>query len=160
MQTFSGMRRNSSHHQYLKLTILALALVLYQIFSSVYVFLSPLVGFFFVYIVKNFKRDSLELYLALAYMAFFELNQGFYLFSIALLFALFYNFLKPRIEAVFENESWIIAITVVSAYMGLFLINSLLAYFFDGEFFYLSIVYFFYIVIDTILAILFLKHST
>ncbi|MDR1006992.1 MAG: hypothetical protein LBL65_00305 [Campylobacteraceae bacterium] len=152
------MRRNSSYHQYLKLFFLALVLILYQIFSSIYLFLSPLAGFFFVYAVKNFKNDNLELYLAFAYLCFFELNHGFYLFSLTFLFALFYNFLKPHIEAMFQNELWIVAITVTIAYVGLFLINTFLAYLFGGEFFYFGIVYFFYIVIDTILALLLLKR--
>jgi hypothetical protein len=136
-----------------------LALALYQIFSSIYVFLSPLVGFFFVYIVKNFKYNNLEVYLVFLYLCFFELNQGFYLFSIALMFAIFYNFLKPRIEAVFENGLWIIVITVTSAYLGLFFINTFLAYLFNDEFFYFGIAYFFYIVIDAGLSALFLKHD-
>ncbi|MDR2100201.1 MAG: hypothetical protein LBP40_05185 [Campylobacteraceae bacterium] len=159
MQTLSDMRRNSSYNKYLKLSILALVLLLYQIFSSVYIFLSPLVGFFFAYMVKNFKRDNLEVYLAFLYLCFFELNQGFYLFSIAALFAVFYTFLKPRIDAVFENRLWIVVITVASAYLGMFLINIFLAYIFNHEFFTLGIAYFFYIIVDTILSILLLKHE-
>jgi hypothetical protein len=153
------MRRNSSHNRYLKLFVLALVLLFYQIFSSVYVFLSPLVGFFFVYIVKNFKRDNLEVYSAFLYLCFFELNQGFYLFSIVLLFAIFYYFLKLRIEAIFENKIWIIVITIVIVYFGIFLINTFLAYLFESEFFYFGIAYFFYIIIDTILSIFLLKNN-
>ncbi|MDR2790591.1 MAG: hypothetical protein LBB59_06420 [Campylobacteraceae bacterium] len=159
MQTLSNMRRNSSYNRYLKLFLLALVLLLYQIFSSVYIFLSPLVGFFFVYIVKNFRRDNIDVYLTFLYLCFFELNQGFYLFSMVLLFAIFYNLLKPRIEAVLESRLWIIAITVTSAYLGLFFINTLLAYIFNHEFFNFGIAYFFYIIIDTVLSILFLKHD-
>jgi hypothetical protein len=109
--------------------------------------------------VKNFKRDNLEVYLAFLYLCFFELNQGFYLFSIAALFAVFYTFLKPRIDAVFENRLWIVVITVASAYLGMFLINIFLAYIFNHEFFTLGIAYFFYIIVDTILSILLLKHE-
>ncbi|MDR2081626.1 MAG: hypothetical protein LBP54_07070 [Campylobacteraceae bacterium] len=159
MQTFSNMRRNSSYNRYLKLFVLALALLLYQIFSSVYIFLSPLAGFFFIYIVKNFKRDNLEVYLAFLYLCFFELNQGFYLFSTVLLFAIFYTFLKSRIEAVFENRLWIIVITVASAYLGMFFINTFLAYLFNHEFFNFGIAYFFYIIVDTILSALLLKYE-
>lgn len=153
------MRRNSSYNRYLKLSILALVLLLYQIFSSVYIFLSPLVGFFFAYIVKNFKRDNLEIYLVFLYLCFFELNQGFYLFSIVLLFAIFYNFLKPRIEAIFESRLWIIAITVASAYLGMFFINTFLAYLFNHEFFSFGIAYFFYTIMDTILSTLLLRYE-
>ncbi|MDR0666219.1 MAG: hypothetical protein LBF71_02295 [Campylobacteraceae bacterium] len=136
-----------------------MVLLVYQIFSSVYIFLSPLVGFFFVYIVKNFKRDNLEVYLAFLYLCFFELNQGLYLFSIVLLFALFYSFLRLRIEAMFENKMWIILITIIIAYFGIFLINTFLAYILGGEFFYFGAAYFFYIIIDTVLSILLLKHD-
>jgi hypothetical protein len=58
----------------------------------------------------------------------------------------------------FQNELWIAALTVASAYIGLFLINTFLAYLFGGEFFYFGMVYFFYIVIDTILVLLLLKR--
>jgi hypothetical protein len=159
MQTFSDMRRNSSYSRYLKLFTIAMVLILYQIFSSVYVFLSPLVGFFFVYIVKNFKYNNLEIYLVFLYLCFFELNQGFYLFSIMLLFAIFYNLLKPRIEAIFENRLWIVIITVASAYLGMLLINTFLAYLFNDEFFYFGIAYFFYIIIDSILSALLIRHD-
>ncbi|MDR2635796.1 MAG: hypothetical protein LBC08_03075 [Campylobacteraceae bacterium] len=152
------MRRNSSYNQHIGLFFLALFLVVYQVFSGIYLFLSPLAGFFFVYITKNFKSDNIELYLAFAYLCFFELNHGFYLFSLTFLFALFYNFLKPHIEVMFQNELWIVTITVASAYMGLFVVNTFLAYMFGGEFFVFGIVYFFYIVIDTILALLLLRR--
>ncbi|MDR3345862.1 MAG: hypothetical protein LBS73_01670 [Campylobacteraceae bacterium] len=154
------MRRDITYNRHLKLTFLALFLFTYQIFAGVYAFLSPLAGFFFVYIVKNFKKEDMEIYLAFLYLCFFELNQGFYLFSMVFLFVIFYYLIKPRLVSMFESEAWIISITVISAYVGLYAVNLFFAYFLNQPFSRFSVVYIFYILIDIVLASLFLRSKS
>ncbi|MDR0407614.1 MAG: hypothetical protein LBH45_01670 [Campylobacteraceae bacterium] len=134
-------------------------MIVYQIFTGMYSFLSPLVGVFFVYISNCFKYGSFKVYLAFLYLCFFELNHGFYLFSTVFLFIVFYYLIKPKIASAFESGSWTIALSVVIAYVGLYLVNVFFAYLLDRPLLSFSFIYFFYMAIDIILANLLLRGS-
>jgi glycopeptide antibiotics resistance protein len=159
MQTLSNMRRNSAHNRYLKLFFLALLFITYQIFAGIYAFLPPLIGFLFAYIVKNFAKDTIEMRLSFLYLCFFELNQGFYLFSMVFFFIIFYYLLRPKIISIFEGDLWITSITIVSAYWGLYIVNFFFSYFLNRPFPSFSSVYIFYPLMDIALAYLFLKKK-
>jgi hypothetical protein len=159
MQTFSDMRRDITYNKYVKLIFLALFLIVYQVFTSMYSFLSPLVGVFFVYISNRFKYGNFDVYLAFLYLCFFELIHGFYLFSLIFLFIVFYYFIKPKIASAFESESWTIALSVIISYVGLYLINVFFSYLSDRPLLNFSFIYVFYISIDIILANLLLRGS-
>jgi hypothetical protein len=136
----------------LKLALIVGALIVYQIFASVYTFLSPLAGLFFAFIAANFKYNSLESYLAFGYLCFFELNQGFYLFSYVFLFVAYYYFVRPRLLAVFDSYVWVVSIAVVFGYVGLFFVNIFFAYLLNAPLPAFHPVYIFYIIIDAVLA--------
>ncbi|MDR1554452.1 MAG: hypothetical protein LBS39_00305 [Campylobacteraceae bacterium] len=153
------MRRNITYNRYIKLIFLVLFLIVYQAFTGVYSFLSPLVGVFFVYISNRFKYGGFDVYLAFLYLCFFELSHGFYLFSMAFLFIIFYYLIKPKIASAFEGESWTVALSVVIAYIGLYLVNVFFSYLLDRPLLNFSFIYFFYICIDIILANLLLRGS-
>ncbi|MDR1284841.1 MAG: hypothetical protein LBJ88_01415 [Campylobacteraceae bacterium] len=134
-------------------------MVIYQVFTNVYPFLSPLVGVFFIYISNRFKYGGFDAYLAFLYLCFFELNHGLYLFSTVFLFIIFYYLIKPKIASAFESESWTIALSVIIAYVGLYLVNVFFSYLLDRPLFSFSFIYIFYIAIDIILANLFLRGN-
>jgi hypothetical protein len=119
--------------------------------------LTPLVVFFFVYLSKHFKKDKIEIYLVFAYLCFFELCHGFYLFSTIFLFALFYLFIRDRLIAVFQSTLCIISIEIVIAYAGLFLVNSFFIYVTQEPFMAFSAFYILYILVDIALANLLLR---
>jgi hypothetical protein len=153
------MRRNITYNRTLGLVFLALLLIIYQVFTGVYSFLSPLVGVFFVHISNRFKYGTFDVYLAFLYLCFFELIHGFYLFSSAFLFIIFYYLIKPKIASAFESETWTIAISVIIAYVGLYVVNIFFSYLFDRPIFGFGYIYIFYISIDIVLANLLLRGS-
>lgn len=164
MQTFSSMRRNSTNHQYIRHTLFVAILFLYQIAGSVNTFLSPLIGVFFVYLLKNINKeykktkDNISIYLSFAYLIFFELNRGFYLFSTIILFFLILLFLKKRVISIFKSENWIITIFVISTYLGIYILNNIFCYLQEKELYPFSFIYIFYILIDSVVSIVLFKN--
>lgn len=157
------MRRNSSDYQHIKDVAFVVALGFYLILGNINVFLSPLVGVFFTYLLlylnKEYKsvKDNINIYLIFLYLIFFELSRGFYLFSAVVVFFIVLYFLKKRIISIFKSENWIFTIFVISAYIGTYLINNLFCYLQEKELFSFNFMYVFYILIDSIVSILLFK---
>lgn len=153
------MQRSSTDNQYLKVTLFSLFLVLYQIMTSIYTFLPLFIGIFFAYAIINYedenKRNSI--YLTFLYLSFYDLNKGFYLFSSLLLFILFYNFFVDKIRNFFTCSNCIIVIYVFVAYFGHFVLNSFIAYILNAQGPLFSLEYFYFIVIDSIFAVILFK---
>jgi hypothetical protein len=87
------------------------------------------------------------------------LIHGFYLFSTAFLFIIFYYLIKPKIASAFESETWTIAISVIIAYVGLYVVNIFFSYLLDRPVFGFGYIYIYYISIDIVLANLLLRGS-
>ena len=157
------MRRNSSDYQHIKDVAFVVALGFYLILGNINIFLSPLVGVFFTYLLlylnKEYKsvKDNINIYLIFLYLIFFELSRGFYLFSAVVVFFIVLYFLKKRIISIFKSENWIFTIFVISAYIGTYLINNLFCYLQEKELFSFNFMYVFYILIDSIVSILLFK---
>ncbi len=153
------MRRSSIDKNYLRLTLLCLCLVAYQTISSLYTFLPLFVGVFFSYIVINFEKEKSKLYIYLSfiYLTIYDLDKGFYLFSSLLSFMLFYYLFVDKIRNFFTCNNCILAIYVVVAYLGHFVLNSFIAYILhqDGPTF--SQWYFYYIAFDILLSVILFK---
>ena len=153
------MRRSSTDHNYLRFTLICLSLVLYQILSSLYTFLPLFVGLFFAYIVINFENENskIYIYLSFAYLTIYDLDKGFYLFSSSLFLLIFYYLFVDKIRNFFSCSNCIIAIYVVAAYLGHSLLNSFIAYILNQDMPSFSQGYFYYIVLDALLAIVLFK---
>ena len=157
MQTFSDMRRNSTHQEPVKLFFFSLLIVTGQIMSSLYPWIPPFSGIFFCYVLLYFDEEGklLSLSLAFLYLIFFDINRGFYIFSYVILFILFYHFARYKIRDLTRCNNCILAMYVIVGYIGHYLINCLLAYFDNMPFPYFSSHYFYYISIDSLLSFLF-----
>ncbi len=154
MQTLSGMRRNSSNTDYIRLLFLILFFGVLQILSSSFVFFPTFAGVFFCYIVVNIENEEnfIYVFLSFLYLGFYELNKGFYLFSSLIFFILFYEFFLERIRSSFTCKSCIIVLYVASYYFGMFFINTLIAYILNMEFPAFSMEYFYYIAFDFVIS--------
>ncbi len=117
------------------------------------------IGVFFAYIVINFEKEKsrLYVYLSFAYLTIYDLDKGFYLFSSLLFFMLFYYIFVEKIRNFFTCSNCIIAIYVAVAYLGHFLLNSFISYILNQARPVFSEGYFYYIIIDIILAIVLFK---
>lgn len=154
------MRRDSVNLLSLKNIILVVALVLYQIGTSLYPFLSPLLGLFFCYGIllkereeKTLREHDVERYFILGYIVFVELNKGFYLFSTLVFFLFFYAMVVDWIKSAFKCRPCILVTFVASGYVGVYGINNLLAYILNQPFYNFNHEYLLYILIDSLLAV-------
>lgn len=164
MQTFSNMRRNSTNQKSIIPIKWVLFLILYQMATSLYPYLTPLIGFTFCYLLflsedeeKTREEDTLKKYLAYGYLVFANLNKGFFLFSGLLTFFLFYHLLSEWISTSFKCKNCIIFAFVASGYLGIFGINNLLAYMLNQEFFTFGWEYGLYIICDFFIALIFFR---
>lgn len=153
------MRRSSTDNQYIKVSLFSLFLIIYQIMTSIYTFLPLFVGVFFAYIIVNYEDEKKRnyIYLTFIYLSLYDLNKGFYLFTYIFLFFLFYNLFVEKIRNFFTCSNCIIAIYVSVAYLGHYLINSFIAYVLNTQGPLFLADYFYYIAIDTVLAVILFK---
>jgi len=149
------MRRSSTDQNYLKLLFISTALYLGQIMSSLYPLLPSFIGVIFCYVILHFNRreeHTVPLLLGFVYLSLYDINKGFYLFSYLILFILVYRFAIYRLQNFITCNNCILAIYVIIAYLGHFLLNVFFAYLNNEAFPYFSNYYFYYIAIDSILA--------
>ncbi|MDY0237894.1 MAG: hypothetical protein RBS42_03425 [Campylobacterales bacterium] len=158
------MRRDSLNLLSLKNIALVSFLILYQVATSFFPLLSPLLGLFFTYgilikerEVKSLKSLDLEKYFAISYVIFIELSKGFFLFSTILFYIFYYSMVVEWIKSTFKCRPCIVIIFVSSGYIGVLATNNLLAYIVNRPFFHFSFEYIVYIAIDSFLAILLFK---
>ncbi len=162
MQTFSNMRRNSAHQNYLKFFWMSGLLLLGLVMSSLYPLIPSFVGVVFCYLIINFHQhedNSIPLLLSFLYICLYDLTKGFYLFSYVILFAFVYKFAIYKIQNVITCNNCILAAYVVIAYLGHFLLNAFFAYLDNAPFPYFSNYYFYYIAIDSILSFMLFRIS-
>ncbi len=141
-------------------------LIIYQILTSLYVYLTPLIGASFCYLVLNKERERnthIDLtsyrYLVLSYLVFADLNKGFYLFSGVIFFYLFYYIFAEWLQTSFKCKNCVIIAYVASGYFGIFGINNLLAYMLNETFFSFGWEYGVYIISDIVISIVMLKDK-
>ena len=153
------MRRNSINKNYLRLALVCLGLVFYQVLSSLYTFLPLFIGVFFSYIVINFQdeKSRLYIYLSLVYLTIYDLDKGFYLFSSLFLVLVFYYFFVEKIRNFIICSSCILALYVSVAYFGHFLLNSIIAHILNDELPYFSQKYIYYVILDILISIIIFK---
>lgn len=155
------MRRNSTNKNDIIPFSWAVFLIIYQMATPLYTFLSPLIGFMLCYLIflkdeqeKTHEGDSFKTYLAFAYLVYIDLNKGFYLFSGVIFFSLFYRIFAEWLQTSFKCKNCIIITYVASGYVGVYGINNLIAYTLNESFFSFGWEYGLYIVFDSIIAML------
>ena len=160
------MRRDSTNLLTIKTLLLASFLVIYQIMTSLYLFLSPLIGLFFCYLVllkqeedKYMKELFYQKIFIMAYLVFAELNKGFYLFSSVLFLVVFYIVFVDWIKSSFKCRPCILTLYVAIAYVGIWATNNLFAYILNKNMYEIGFDYFIYIVTDAVLAVVLLRDK-
>ena len=160
MQTFSSMRRNSTHQNFVASFFIFVVLFITQILSSLYPWIPPLSGFCFAYVILATKQGShhkFNLFMVLLYLSFYDVYQGFYPFSYLMLVLISELFGLDRIEQMTSCEKCILMFYIVIGYFGHFALNFLLAYILNAPLPYFSSNSIYWIGFDAILAFIFLK---
>ena len=153
------MRRSSPDSQYIKGGLFSLFLVLYQIMTSVYTFLPLFIGVFFTYVIINYENEKKKnlIYLIFIYFSVYDLNKGFYLFSLLLTFFLFYNLFVERIRNVLICSNCILVLYVIVAYLGHYCLNLFISYILNSASPIFLVNYLYYIIVDSLVTILLFK---
>ena len=149
------MRRNSTDQNYLKIFWLSFWLLLGHILSALSPLIPPFVGVVFCYVLLNadeHEKNAIPLMLGFLYLCLYDLNKGFYLFSYLILFVLVHQFVVHKVQSTFTCNNCILAVYVMIAYLGHFVLNLFLAYLDNVPFAYFSNYYFYYIAVDSILS--------
>jgi len=127
--------------------------------TSIYTFLPLFIGVFFAYAIINYEDEKKKnfIYLIFIYLSIYDLNKGFYLFSLLLTFFLFYNLFVERIRNVLVCSSCTLVLYVVVAYLGHYCLNLFISYILNSASPIFLVNYLYYIIIDSLVAIMLFK---
>lgn len=159
MQTFSNMRRNSLNLRGVitPLFIFFIAII-YQSLSSIYIFLTPLLGLCFYYLYINFDNyeKSFEKFLVVLYLLYFEIDKGFFLGSSIIFFLLLYKLILKPLNSILICQKCLIVSFVAFSYLGYYLLNVVISFIFNLELPSFGLLYFIYIFSDILLVLVLL----
>lgn len=158
------MQRNSSYLQILEVIVILGFLFLYQLLSSVFSTLPPLLGLFFTYaVVKHWEKDrsykdySIGWYIAICYLFLIEQIHGFELFSVAISFGIFYYFLFDTLVENIKFRDLSLMISVLYGYLATFFVSNFLSYLKDESYLNFGFEYVTFIFIEATLSLLLFK---
>lgn len=130
----------------------------YQIFTTIFMFLPPLLGVIFCAIVLNIDKDNKnDIYLAFIYLVFIESLHNFYIFSSIFGFFIFYYNFASWLKSSFKFQYILLVLLVACGYFFTLFVNIFLSYVFNDEFISLDLIYFYYIFIESVICIVFFK---
>ncbi len=149
------MQRNSFYKTNIKYISIFLLLVIYESLTSIYLFLTPLFGVVFYYMLKHIYDEKylFRVVLAFLYILIFEIDKGFIPLSFILFFAIYYYFVQYKIEKFFTNEIYTKFFHIFNAYIGYYMLNLILAYLFNYELPIINIKYILYIFVDFLISV-------
>ena len=131
-------------------------LVVYESISSLYVYITPLVGIVFLYLVQNI-HDKEKTYINLAlflYLIFFEIDRGFFVFSSLIYFLIYYNFFHNELVNSVACQNCLKFLIIFLFYIGFYIVNLILSLLFNQDLPIFDITYIIYFVTDFILVLL------
>lgn len=160
------MKQRAYYTNDLRFFLNVLMLFFYQSMSAIFQYFPPLIGLFFCYIMievlkhsKNFAKFNKFHYIIFAYMFFAEQIHGYHLFSIAIAFMIYYFLIVDALFATIKSRQIIILISVASGYILLLAVNFFISYISGAEFLSANKEYLFFIIVESIIAILFYKDK-
>jgi len=149
------MRRNSFNYRVINPTYILFVLALiYGLFSSMFYYLTPLIGVGFYYLMEHFEEEDhyLENLFIFIYISFIEINRGLFLFSFILFFILIYRFTLKVIKETIVCKWCLPIIYITFGYLGYYLFNLFISYIFNLEAPAIGLGYLVYIITDIFLA--------
>ena len=150
------MQRSIFNFQPLVPFVLIIGLILYLSITSLYVYITPLTGYIFLYIINNFhiKEKRWILLVLFIYITYFEIDKGFFVFSSFILFMFYYRFFHKELKSTMACKNCF-KFTIISIYyIGFYILNLFASLLFNLELPKFDISYIIYIITDFILVIL------
>lgn len=142
----------------------AISVVLYEMLSTAFIYLPPLIGVFFSYLIlsKSDAQRSLSglagyWYLAFAFLLFAEQLNGFTFLSSVVVFFVFYYIMQDWLIINVKSQFFMFVMFNFSAYFGMFSISNLFLYIVDSQLLSYSHFLLYYAVIESIFSFWFFK---
>jgi len=152
VQAFSYLQRNIADKNYLKLFIWGVILFMYLALSALNPYMPPLFGVFIV--LAYFVREKYVMWFVLAYLLFFELDRGYYLFSSWLFLFFYIYYLIPLVGNFLDCRRCIAALGALLAYPAYFFMLNAIDMFFLKETVTVSLApLFVYMFFETLIAL-------
>lgn len=164
MQTLSNLRRKSPNA--LAISILLVAVIVYEMLSTAFLFLPPLMGVVFTYLVEK-RREAEKLlsgvampwFVAFALLIFAEQLHGFVLFSSAISYLLFYYIFYEWVVINFKGRIIQLAVFNATAYIGTWAISNLVLYILDSELLRYSVEYVYFIIAECFICLVIFREN-
>ncbi len=158
MQTLSNMRRNSTYHRTLTPYIIFVVAIIYESLASMTLYMSPLLGVGFYYIVQHIydERRYRDFILIFLYAVYVEIDRGLVPLSFLFFTLIFYKFLFHSFKEYVHCQNCLILLYVTIGYLGYFLFNLFLTYIFNMPLAEFSGNYLLYILTDILIIAVFL----
>ncbi len=152
------MRRNSTYHSTLAPYILFVVAIVYEALASMTLFMSPLLGVGFYYIIQHIsdKRRYRDFILIFLYSLYVEIDRGLIPISFFFFTLIFYKFLFRSLKEYVNCQNCLVLLYVTIGYLGYFLFNLFLTYIFNMPLAQFSGNYFIYILTDILLILMLL----
>ncbi len=152
------MRRNSTYHRTLAPYIFFVVAILYESLASMTLFMSPLLGVGFYYIVQhiNEERRYRDFILIFIYALYVEIDRGMIPLSFLFFTLIFYKFLFRSFKEYVHCQNCLVILYVSVGYLGYFLFNLFLDYIFNIPLAHFSSDYFIYILTDILFILVLL----
>jgi len=150
------MQRSIINYQPIIPVVLLAFLILYESITSIYVYITPLSGYIFLYIVENItKKEKRWIILSLfIYLAYFEIDRDFFVFSSLILFLVYYRLLHQELKATIACKNCLKVTIIFIYYFGFYIINLLFALIFNYQLPKLDIAYIVFFISDIVVALL------
>ncbi len=121
------MQRSLTNQKILSRIGIAIAFVLYQSLSSIYLFLPPLLGVLFFYFIRALEKEDIgALALVIVLLLVFEAEKGFLLFGALVYFTFVYRFVIPRLRMMISCVLCLKVFFLILAYPGFILYSYIL----------------------------------
>lgn len=143
-----------------------LGVIIYAMLSTASIYMPPLIGVFFTYLVisKSDAERSLSglagyWYLAFGFLIFAEQVNGFAFLSSVVIFVAFYYVVHDWLIINIKSRFFMFIMFSASAYIGMFLASNLFLYIFDGELLKYSNMLLYYVIVESVFNFWFFKES-
>ncbi len=121
------MQRSFSHHNTGTLVLLFVLLVVYEVLSTIYLFLPPLLGLAFLLFIYAVEHDRLDyLLFTIAYLFVFETDREFLLFSSLFYFSIAYRIGVERLRLIVSCHKCMDYLSIALAYLGFWFFSIIL----------------------------------
>jgi hypothetical protein len=150
------MQRSIINYQPIIPFVLLIGLILYESISSIYIYITPFAGYIFLYIVKNYQnKEKKWIILSLfIYLAYFELDRGFFVFSSFIIFMVYYKLFHGELESTIACKNCLKVTTIFIYYFSFYILNLLFSLIFNCKLPKLDITYVVFFISDIVAVLL------